>query len=195
MRRLALTLTIAALAACGGGEKKSGSVYQLSREPVSVRGWIYDVRGAKQAETMELEIARRAQLFQSTSVWVENSEYSSGGIAENGAFVILDVPPQKTSIGFNAPGAQTAKVLLENIPGNADVFIPDVVLEPDGATVRDPSKILIRVPAEVSKARRTTRTAKVAGYVVPITETPLSQLTDRRDYPNPGGFRPIATVK
>ena len=194
MKRSLFTLVLAALAACGGGEKKS-SVYDMSRQPVSVRGWIADVKGAKHSDIPDVEIARRTQLFQSSSVWVENTEYASGGIAENGAFIILDVPPLNATVGFNAPGAETAKLLLKDVPGTADVFIPDVLLEPGGATVLDPKKILVRLPAEVSKARRTNRTATIAGYTVPIIEVPLGEMTDRRDYPNPGGFRPVATVR
>ena len=193
MRSLS-ALILVLLAACGGGEKSS-SVYELSRDPVSVRGWITDVKGAKMAETIEMEIVRRTQLFQSSSVWVENSQYASGGIAENGAFIVLDVPPQNATLGFNAPGAENAQIVLQNVPGSADVFIPNLVLEPGGAKVLDPAQIRVRVPGSVSQPRATGKTATIAGYSVPIIETPLGQLTDRRDYPNPPGFRPVATVR
>ena len=195
MRRTLLALLAIDLAACGGGETSESSIYKMSRKPVSVRGWILDVKDAKHEEIMDMEIARRTQLFQSSSVWVEKTEYASGGIAENGGFIILDVPPMNATVGFNAPGAETAKIVLEGVPGTADVFIPDVILEPNGATVLDPKKILVRLPGDVKTARNTGKTAKVAGYVVPIIETPIAQMTDRRDYPNPGGFRPVATVK
>lgn len=182
------------LTACGGGEKGE-SVYTLSRNPVSVRGWITDVAGAQKAETMEMEIARRTQLFQSSSVWVEKSEFASGGIAENGAFIVLDVPPMNATLGFNAPGAETAQIVLENVPGSADVFIPNVILENGGAKVLDPKAILVRVPSKVDKPRATGKMATVAGHAVPIMEVPLQQLADRREYPNPGGFRPVATFR
>ena len=191
-RRLALALLL--FAACSGKEKES-SIYDLSRNPTSVRGWIVDVAGAKRGETMEMEIARRAELFASSSVWVENAQYASGGIAEDGAFIVLDVPPLNATIGFNAPGAQTAQVVLKDVPPNADVFIPDLLLENGGAKVLDPKKILIRVPEDVAKPQPTGKTATVAGYTVPIIATPLGQLADRREYPHPGGFRPVATVK
>lgn len=194
MSRALIALTIFTLAACGGKTSES-NVYSMSREPVSVRGWILDVKGAKHAEIMDVEIARRTQLFQSSSVWVEKTEFASGGIAENGAFIILDVPPLNATIGFNAPGAETAKIVLEGVPGTADVFIPDLILEQNGATVLDPKKILVRMPAKVDKPTPSGKTAKVAGYVVPIMNTPLGQMVDRREYPNPGGFRPVATVK
>lgn len=194
MTRTVFALIAILLAACVG-EKQDNSVYQLSRNPTSVRGWILDVKGAQHEQVIDMEIARRAQLFQATSVWVENTEFASGGIAENGAFIILDVPPAKATVGFNAPGAETARIVLEGVPGTADVFIPDVILEPNGATVLDPKKIQVRLPGDVKTPRNTGKTAKVAGYVVPVIETPIAQMTDRRDYPNPGGFRPVATVK
>ncbi len=183
-----------AFAACGGDDA-SKSVYSMSRDPVSVRGWILDVKGAKREQVMDVEIARRTQLFLSTSVWVENTEFASGGIGENGAFIVLDVPPLKATLGFNAPGAETAKLTLEGVPGTADVFIPDVILEPNGATVLDPRKILVRLPSDVSKPTPSGKTAKVAGYTVPIINTPLAQMVDRREYPSPAGYRPVATVK
>jgi hypothetical protein len=194
MSRAFLALTIVVLAACGGGTSES-NVHSMSREPVSVRGWILDVKGARHEEIMDMEISRRTQIFQSSSVWVEKTEFASGGIAENGAFIILDVPPMNATIGFNAPGAETAKIVLEGVPGTADVFIPDVILEPNGATVLDPKKILVRMPAKVDKPTPSGKTAKVGGYTVPIMNTPLGQMIDRREYPNPGGFRPVAVVK
>jgi hypothetical protein len=194
MRRPLFALLTIALAACGGGSSEN-SVYKLSRDPVSVRGWIVDVKGAQHSDIMDVEIARRTQLFQSSTVWVEKTEFASGGIAENGGFIILDVPPMNATIGFNAPGAETAKIVLEGVPGTADVFIPDLLLEPNGATVLDPKKILVRLPADVDKPTPSGKTAKVGSYTVPIILTPLGQMIDRRDYPSPAGFRPVATVK
>jgi hypothetical protein len=196
MVRRAFALALLLLAACNGEKKNdSDSIYLLNRDPVSVRGWIFDVAGAKHAEIVEIEIARRQGIFMATSLWVESSQYASGGIANNGAVVILDVPPMNATIGFNAPGAENAKLHLQNVPGNADVFIPDIILERGGAKVLDPKKILVRVPAAISKAKPTGKFAMIGGYNVPIVATPIGQFTDRREYPNPGGFRPVATVK
>jgi len=196
MRRALLAIALLPLLACGEKNKDgSPSVYEMSRNPVSVRGWIVDVKGAQRAETMELEIGRRTELFASSSVWVENTQYASGGIGENGAFIVLDVPPNNSILGFNAPGAEDARVVLENIPGGADVFIPDLLLEPGGATVLDPKLIQVRLPANVDAARDKGQLAKVAGYPVRVIETPLSQMADRREYPSPPGFRPVATIK
>jgi hypothetical protein len=191
---LVTTVITLALAACSGDEATK-NVYAMSREPVSVRGWILDVKGSQHETVMDMEIARRTQVFQSTSVWVENTEFASGGIGENGAFIVLDVPPLKATLGFNAPGAENAKLVLEGVPGTADVFIPDVILQPNGATVLDPKNILVRLPADVAKATPSGKTANVAGYTVPIINTPIAQMIDRREYPSPGGFRPVATVK
>jgi hypothetical protein len=190
-----MAFAVLALAACGGGEKSDPTVYTLARNPVSVRGWILDVKGSTHEPIADMEIARRTQVFQSTTVWVENTEFASGGVAENGSFIVLDVPPNQAILGFNAPGAETARIPLEGVPGTADVFIPDVILEPNGATVLDPTKIVVRLPADVDKPTPSGKTAKVAGYTVPIINTPLSEMIDRREYPDPGGFRPVATVK
>lgn len=189
-----LVLALLFLAACSG--EKGSSLQNLSHEPVSVRGWIRDTKGAKPSDSPDIELARRAQLFQATSVWVENSQYATGGVAENGAFIILDVSPDMAVIGFNAPGAETARIVLQGVPGNADVLIPDVILEPGGAKVLDPSKILVRLPSyDVRKVTPNGKTAMVAGYRVPVLLAPYSELADRREYPDPGGFHPVAVVK
>ena len=194
MRNTLVMLSVTLLLGCEAREGRI-TTEQISRQPLSVRGWVADVKDAQKGETFETEIARRQQIFQAASIWVENSPYSSGGIAENGAFVILDVPPGTATIGFNAPGAADARLVLENIPGSADVFIPDVVLEPGGATVLDPSKIQVRIARNIDAPRFTGQIARVAGYDVRVVEAPLSQFADRRDYPNPGGFRPVATFE
>ena len=182
------------LTACNGGSKED-SVYELSRTPVSVRGWITDVKGSTRAETMEMEIARRAELFTTASVWVEETEHASGGIAENGAFIVLDVPPEKATLGFNATGAENARVLLEGVPGSADVLIPEIVLEPGGAVLLNPKNVVVRIGARVDAPRATGKTAKIAGHTVPVIEVPMAQMVDRRDYPQPPGIRPVAVVK
>ena len=192
MRRLLLLSMVLAIAACSAEE---GGGVRPPSEPVSVRGWILDVKGAQRADTIEMELARRSALFLASSVWVENGEWASGGIAENGAFVVLDVPPGQPTIGFNAPGAETAKVVMQNVPPLADVFIPDLILENGGATVLDPTKIVVRLAANVSQPTPTGKTATIAGYTVPVVEVPMSQMIDRRDYPDVPGYRPVATVR
>ncbi|HUP46329.1 MAG TPA: hypothetical protein VM779_12545 [Thermoanaerobaculia bacterium] len=168
----------------------------LSREPVSVRGWVADVEGANKGElqTPETEGARLQELFQATSIWVEGAEYVSGGLAENGAFILLDVPPGQATIGFNAPGAENATLHLENIPGNADVLIPAILLKPGGATLLQPEGVIVRLAANTAEPRGTDLVATVAGVEVPVIEVPVNALIDRRDYPE-RGIRPVAIVK
>lgn len=169
----------------------------ISREPVSVRGWIEDVEGSSKGDTptIETETARLQQLFAATSVWVEGSEFASGGVSDNGSFIVLDVPPGTVTLSFNAPGAQTAKVVLQDIPGNADVLLPSVLLKNEGSSILRPDDIRVRIPARIDKARPTGKTAVVAGIRVPVMEAPLAAFMDRRDYPAPGGMRPVARYK
>lgn len=190
MRRLLLAFVILPLAA---GCRSESDDFRISSDPVSVRGWILDVKGAKKGETIEMELARRSSLFLSSSVWVEDVQTASGGIQENGAFVVLDVPPKKAILGFNAPGAESAQVTLENVPGTADVIIPNLILENGGAKVLDPSKIVVRVAG--SERKQTDVIAKVAGYDVRVIEVPINEMMDRRDYPSVPGYRPVATVR
>lgn len=193
MTRRLLILALFLGAACN---EAPNAAQQISKYPVSVRGWIHDVKGAQTQQSAELEIARRTELFATAAVWVEDTQYASGGIQENGAFIILDVPPHNATIGFQATGADQAQLVLEGVPPSADVFIPDVILEPGGATVRDPKAILIRVPDTTVRTRTPSgKTAKVAGYTVPITLAPLAEMNNRRDFPDPGGFRPVATYR
>lgn len=195
MRKTAFLLALTIASACGGSKEDPQSPQLMSRQPVSVRGWVEDVAGAKRAETIELELFRRQALFQQTSVWVEKTQFASGGVSENGAFLVLDVPPGTSTIGFSAPGAENAKIVLENIPGNADVMIPELLISNTSTTVRDPAKLRVRIPGKRPEPFTTTATATIAGHKVPIVEVPMAQLTDRRQYPQPPGFRPVATFK
>lgn len=194
MKRMAFVFALGILAsACG--EPTADSPHALSRQPLSVRGWIEDVEGAKPHAIADVEIARRTEQFVNTSVWVEGSQFASGGVAENGSFIILDVPPNNVTIGFQAPGADGAQLVLKNVPGSADVLIPRILLRTGGVKILDPSAIRVRVPSSGDKAKPTGQMANVAGHQVPVIATPLHELKDRRDYPNPGGFRPLATVR
>src|SRR5215467_5508634 len=100
MRRAAIPLLLLGLAACF--DRPSGQV-PLSKEPISVRGWVADVEGSPTVplKTAETEAVRKNQLFQSTDVQVDNAPYVSGGVAENGSFILLDVPPGTVTLTFN----------------------------------------------------------------------------------------------
>lgn len=192
MKRAAVSFIVLALMACGEQKPKPNVV---SKEPVSVRGWIADVEGTQHAKTPEMESARLTQLYQATSVWVDDAAYVSGGVAENGSFILLDVPPGNVTIGFTAPGAEQAQLVLKNIPGNADVFIPGLILKKNSAGVLKAEDIKVRIPARVEKTTPAGKTVSVAGLQVPVVLAPIATMVDRHDYPEPGGFRPVATFK
>jgi hypothetical protein len=193
MRYVAILLLLSA--ACSSPESQAPRV---SKEPISVRGWITDVEGPSNApyRTTETEIARKMQLFQGTSVWVENAPYISGGVAENGSFLLLDVPPGTTTITFTAPGAPAAKLVLQKIPGNADVFIPGLLLRRDSVALTDPNGVHVRMAAHIDKPSPSGATASVAGVSIPIVNTPISAMSDRHDFPNPpGSWKPLTVVR
>ncbi|HEV7921591.1 MAG TPA: hypothetical protein VGR02_12455 [Thermoanaerobaculia bacterium] len=198
-RQLSAALLLAAccsLLACTG-ELPSA---HLSKDPISLRGWIADVEQRQDNNTfrtVETESARRAQLFQGTNIWVENAPYVSGGVAETGAFLLLDVPPGNITVDFTPPGGQNVRLVMQNIPGNADVLIPALLLKPNGTVaLLDPKAVKVRLAANIDKPRPTSLTAIIAGVSVPVIEVPIAEMVDRRDYPNaPATTAPVATVK
>jgi hypothetical protein len=195
MRFAAIPLLLLGLAACV--DRPSNQV-PLSKEPISVRGWVADVEGSPTVplKTAETEAVRKIQLFQSTDVQVDNAPYVSGGVAENGSFVLLDVPPGTVTLTFNAPGAPGARLLLQNIPGSADVLIPSILLKKNGGVaILDPKGVRIRIADKIDKPHPTGKSALVNGVSVPITLVPINDMVDRRDWPNPPGVRPLATVR
>jgi hypothetical protein len=194
-KRFILILALLA-AACGGGKEPAGP--HVARDPISVRGWIVDVdTGPNNAyHTIETEAARKQNLFRGTNVWIENAPYVSGGVAETGAFLLLDVPPGKVTITFSAPGAPAARLVLGNIPGNADVFVPAMMLKRDGVALLDPASVKVRLADNIVKATPTGAFATVAGQRIPVMRTPINQMIDRLDYPNPPATQaPLAVVK
>jgi len=193
-KRCILILAIAAVA-CGGSEPQGPKVH---KDPVSVRGWIVDVETGPNAayHTIETEAARKRDLFRGTNVWVENAPYVSGGVAETGAFLLLDVPPGDVTITFSAPGVQAARLVLKQIPGNADVFIPAMLLKRDTVSLLDPKSAKVRLAGEVDKAAPTGAFATVGDQRIPVMRTPIREMIDRLDYPNPPASQaPLATVK
>jgi hypothetical protein len=198
MRATMLFLLFAALLACSG-DKQAPGYQKLSKEPISVRGWIEDVE-ANSSNTMfrtaETESARRAALFQAANLWVDNAPYVSGAIAENGAFILLDVPPGNVTITFSAPGAPSSQVQLQGVPGNADVIIGGLLLKSTGASIPNPKLMKIRIAGHVVRETPTKQTAKVNGIDVPVVQVPINSLQDRHDYLTPPSpVVPLATVK
>jgi hypothetical protein len=181
------------VAACG----PTPNTPQVSKDPISVRGWLLDVEGsAAPFRTAETEAARKTHLFQSTYVEVVNAPYVSGGIAENGSFLLLDVPPGKVTIIFTAPGAQSAKLEMENVPGNADIFLPALLLKPNGVALTEPAGVKVRMAARVDRVKPSGQFTTIAGMRLPVMETPIAQMADRHDYPlPPTTMVPIAKVK
>jgi hypothetical protein len=194
MRYLALVALLAA--GCWGPEPGTPVV---SKEPISVRGWILDIESGESTtyKTVETEAARRAAAFQSTNIWVDNAPYVSGGVAPTGAFLLLDVPPGTPVIELTPPGGATARLRMENIPGNADVFLPALILRKDTIVLADPAAVKVRIAAHVPKATPAGTFATIGGQRIPIMNTPIAEMTDRHDYPTPpsGGPAPLATVK
>jgi len=186
MKQLAIFLIPLALFGCGASEPKGPVV---SKEPTSIRGWIADAEGVDNGtyRTVETEAARKMTLFQVTNIWVDGAPYVSGGVAENGSFILLDVPPGNITIEFSAPPQiPSAKLVLKSIPGNADVLVPGVILKKDGTVgVADPSVIEVRTAAKIEKSHPTGQKVTVAGIQVPVIETPLAQMMSRRDWPQP----------
>lgn len=171
----------------------------MAKEPISVRGWIIDVEGGENAATfhaIETESARKADLFHQTNVWVENAPYVSGGVAETGAFLLLDVPPGNITITFTAPGAPAAHLVLGDVPGNADVFVPAILMKKNSVALLDPNSVKVRMAAHIDKAILSGQFVTVAGQRFAVISTPIAQMADRHDYPFPPATqRPLATVK
>jgi hypothetical protein len=170
----------------------------VHKDPISVRGWIVDVEtGPNTAyHTVETEAARKRDLFRGTNVWVENAPYVSGGVAETGSFLLLDVPPGDVTITFSAPGVPVSRLVLKQIPGNADVFIPAMLIKRDTVSLLDPKGAKVRVAAQVDKAVPTGAFATVGDQRIAVMSTPIREMIDRLDYPNPPpSYAPLATVK
>lgn len=182
-------------AACGPSEPQGPHVH---KDPISVRGWIVDVEtGPSTAyHTVETEAARKRDLFRGTNVWVENAPYVSGGVAETGAFLLLDVPPGDVTITFSAPGVPVSRLVLKKIPGNADVYIPAMLIKKDAVSLLDPQGAKVRVAAQIEKAVPTGAFANVGDQRIAVVSTPIREMIDRLDYPNPPATQaPLATVK
>jgi hypothetical protein len=183
-------------AACGGPSEPQGP--HVHKDPISVRGWIVDVEtGPITAyHTVETEAARKRDLFRGTNVWVENAPYVSGGVAETGSFLLLDVPPGDVTITFSAPGVPVSRLVLKQIPGNADVYIPAMLIKRDTVSLLDPKSAKVRVAAQIDKAVRTGAFATVGDQRIAVMSTPIREMIDRLDYPNPpASYAPLATVK
>lgn len=196
MKRLAPVIALLALT-CGKPEAGTPTV---SKEPASVRGWIADIERAQASDTfktVETEQAMKSQLFQSTNIWMDDAPYVSGGIAETGAFILLDVPPGNPTVEFAPVGGVVAKLRMEHIPANADVFLPGIIIRGDKVELSDPSLVKVRLAAQVKAETPTGNFAVIAGHRIQIVNTPIALMVDRHEYPTApsGAPAPLATVK
>lgn len=194
-KRTILVALLIVIGCQGGGERPSRNP-QLSRTPVSVRGWIADIERVQDPavfKTVDTELARRSEVFQNTNMWIEGMPFVSGGISETGAFVLLDVPPGDVTINFATAGAENAKLVLKNVPGNSDVMIPGLLLTKTGSKLTEPEKVKVRMAGSVD--RPTGKTANINGLDVPIVEVPIRAMMDRRDYPEVASMAPVPVAK
>lgn len=185
VRRLLPFLLIAALVGCESEPK--GPV--LSRTPVSIRGWLVAPPSVQPqilhlTDTASGEAAYRARLFEQTRLSVEGFPFASGGMAGNGSFIILDVPPGGAIINFQPSGGEDARLVLEGMPPNADILLPGLEIRGTEVVPTDPSKVVVRVPGRVQTRRPIDVKVTVAGRPVPVFEVPLSEMIDRREFPD-----------
>lgn len=191
MRR-ALILLPLLLAACSGSEslEKEGRG-SFKKGPVSIRGWIAEIDlGTKQPDGV-FSVTEpggtvghyQRELFKETNFSVRDVPYASGGVADDGSFIILDAPPGKVTVDMQAPGVPLVPLVLENIPPNADVFVPSIKLYPDRFELLEPHRVLVRVPSEGTQRKKAAAQAIVGGLRVDVWEVPLREMMDRRDWP------------
>jgi hypothetical protein len=184
-----LPFVVALLLSCGlaACSQEEGRV-RPSSSPVSIRGYIQEIETAdpalyrlRSATTGASEA--RMEIFRQTSVVVDEFEFASGGVAEYGAFMVLDAPPGTATLTFTAPHVNDVKVRMTNVPENADIFLPGLILTTKGASIADPSKVVVRVPKDGDDEAPGPVT--IAGVQIPVRVAPLSELGNRREWPSP----------
>lgn len=178
-------LSAALVARCGPAETGP----DVSRSPASVRGWIGDIELPPNETYRLMEKTTginqlKLQILQGTTLSVAGTQVASGGIAENGSFIILDVAPGSVTIIFSAPGLPENMLTIDNVPPNADILLPAVELTLKGAVV-DPKRVVARIPEERGRETPVPPPIRVMGQEVPVRVASLGELVDRRDYPEP----------
>lgn len=193
--RLLLALVSLALVACGDGRslEKAGRG-SFKKGPISIRGWFSEIDvGQQQRKDTVFSVTQPgtrvssylSNLLKETNISVRDVPYASGGVAEDGSFVILDSPPGRIVIDMQAPGISLVPLVLENIPPNADVLIPSLKLTPERVVLLEPERVLVRVPTRTKERKKAAQQAIVGGVRVDVWEVPLREMMDRRDWPNP----------
>jgi hypothetical protein len=194
MKRI-LPLLVALLPiACGDGRSlEAEGRGSFKKGPVSIRGWFAEIElGVKPPENV-FSVTHpggrvshyQMSLFKETNLSLRDVPYASGGVADDGSFIILDAPPGRVVIDMQAPGVPLLPFVLENIPPNADVLIPSIRLYPDRYELLQPDRILVRVPTRGKERKKAAQQAIVGGLAVDVWEVPLREMADRRDWPAP----------
>ena len=138
MKRLLVLLLPLTLLACDGRSLENEGRGSFKRGPISVRGWFAEIEVGAPPENV-FSVTQpggnvshyQQELFKETNLSVRDVPYASGGVADDGSFIILDAPPGRVVIDMQAPGVPLLPLVLENIPPNADVLIPSIKLYPD----------------------------------------------------------------
>jgi hypothetical protein len=180
-------VVLALLGAIGCATEEAGP--EVSRSPASIRGWVGDIELPPNETYRLMEQttginALKLQILQDTTLSVAGTQVASGGMAENGSFIILDVAPGTVTIIFSAPGLPENMLKIDGVPGNADILLPAVELTMSGAKV-DPKKVVARIPEERGTTTPVPPPISVMGVQVPVQVVSLNALVDRRDYPEP----------
>lgn len=184
-RTTLILLILISLGAAACSAPKGGNAARSS--PVSVRGWIADVELPPTDNFMVtdpyLQIQRKYAMFRDTAISVEGVNYVSGGVAETGAFIMLDVPPGDSIINFQPPGLPDAQLKLRQIPGNGDVILPGLLIRGSQVVLFKPEDAMVRLPGTGTARKKLDIPAYVGDQRIDVWEVPLSELTDRREYP------------
>lgn len=182
--RVLLTLLVPALLFCGEPKPRG----ELPAGPVSVRGWVSKVEGVPHYG--------EDGNFYDLNAYVEGIERVSGGVQENGAFIILGVPPGQSTIVFQAPGIEDAAIHFEGLPPRADVLLPGIILTPDGATISNSEAAKVRIPRGTEgETEEIESTTTANGVTLPTYMVPTRKLGDRLNYPEPPKRGNIITVQ
>jgi hypothetical protein len=185
MKALA-TLSLFILIGC---QSEPAAGPRISRTPASVRGWIQEIE-APQTELYKLRSATtgaaqaKMELFAETSVVVADFQFASGGVAETGSFIVLDVPPGDINLTFTSSHLGDMHLPIRNVPANADILLRGVRLTRGKAEVIDPSLVEVRVP-QIKGQQPPATPVLVQGKEIIPRVVPISELEDRRDYPPP----------
>jgi hypothetical protein len=172
------------IAACSAPK---GETAAARSGPVSVRGWIADVELPPSHNFMVtdpyLQIQRKYAMFRETAISVEGVQYVSGGVAETGAFIMLDVPSGDSIINFQPPGLPDAQLRLRQIPGSGDVLLPGLIIKGTQVVLFKPENAMVRLPGSGTERKKLDIPAFVSDQRIDVWEVPLAEMVDRREYP------------